>query len=93
MVDIEFASGSQADVFNSLFDDGQRFQSQKVHFDQSGFFDHRTFVLSNQHFLAGFFIFCRTDRYDVRNIISSDNNTTGMYTGVTHVAFQHLCIF
>ena len=93
MVDIQIMSGSQFHVLDRFLDDGQGLQAQEVHLDQSGFLDHGTLVLGNQHLLAGILVFRRTDRYDIRYIITSDNDTAGVYTRVTDVAFQHLGVF
>ena len=93
MVDIEDMTGGKPYVFDSFFDDGQGFQSQKVHLDQSGLFNYRTFILGYEHFFAGFLVFRGTYRYDIGYIVTTDNNTTGMYPGISYVTFQHLCIF
>ena len=69
MIDIQIMSGSQFHVLDCFLDDGQGLQAQEVHLDQSGFLDHGTLVLGNQHLLAGILVFRRTDRYDIRYII------------------------
>lgn len=57
MVDIQIMSGSQFHVLDRFLDDGQGLQTQEVHLDQSGFLDHGTLVLGNQHLLAGILVF------------------------------------
>ena len=93
IVDVEINILTSSDVLQRLFDDGKGFQTEKVHLYQSRVLNHRTFVLGHKHLLAGFLIVRRTDRYPVGNVITADNGTTGMYTGIAHIAFQHLCIF
>ena len=92
-IDIQFHSFTQTNIFDSLLYNRQCFQPQKVHLDQSGIFDHRTFILGNQHLFAGLFIISRADRYPIRDIITTNNSATGMYTRSTHIPLKHLGIF
>ena len=92
-IDIQYDSLTLTNVLNGLLNNGQGLQAQEVHLNQPRIFNYRTFVLGNQHFFSGFLIVCRTHRYPVGNIITTDNRTAGMYTRVSHVTFQHLGVF
>ena len=92
-IDIQYDSLTLTNVLNGLLNNGQGLQAQEVHLNQPRIFNYRTFVLGNQHFFPGFLVVCRTHRYPVGNIITTDNRTAGMYTCVSHVTFQHLGIF
>ena len=80
------------DIFNRLFDNRKGLQAQKVHLDQSGIFNDRTFILSYQHFFTGFLIIRRTYRYPVRNIIPTYNSTARVHARITDITLQHLRI-
>ena len=92
-VNIQYNSLTLTNILNGFLNNRQGLQSQEVHLNQPRIFNHRTFVLGNQHFFSGFLVVRRTHRYPVGNIITTDNRTAGMYTCVSHVTFQHLGIF
>ncbi len=56
------------------------FSIQEVHLNQSGIFDHRTFILGNEHLFARFLIIGRTYRHPVGDVVTTDNRTTSMHT-------------
>ena len=92
-IDIQLFSFTQPNIFNRFLNDGQSFQSQKVHLNQSRIFNNRSLILGNKHLFACFLIIGRTYRHPVGYIIPADNGTTGMYTCTTHITFEHQSIF
>ena len=91
-VNVHFDTQALADVLDGLFDDGEGFQSEEVHLDESCVLDDAAFVLGDQHLFARFLILSSADGYPVGDVIAADDGSAGMYTGVAHVSFQHLGI-
>ena len=88
-VDIDFDAERVADVFYGFSENGERFEPEEVHFDESGFLDDLTFILRAVEFFAGFFVVGGADGDPVADVVAADDEATGMHAGVAHISFEH----
>jgi len=91
-IDINILCFRFFDVRERFFDDRQGFQPQEVHFDESDFLYEGSFILGHQHFLVGFLVDGRTERYVIGEVVGTDNHPACMHAGLAHSTFEHFGI-
>src|SRR5690606_30557511 len=75
--------------FNRIFNQSKGLQPQEVHFQKSGTFCNRVIELSD---IQPRFIFSRSNRNEIRNIIGSNDYPTSVNSGVSKRTFQHFSL-
>ena len=90
LVNVQHNSLAVFNIFEGFLDNRQGLQAQKIHLDQSGILNNRTFILRYEHLFARFLIISRTYGNPVGYIVPTDDCTASMYTRVADISLQHL---
>ena len=91
VVDIEVYAAVFFDVRHRLADYGEGFQTQKVHFNQTGRLDDAAFVLGDKDFVA-VFVGGGAHGHPVGDVVAAYYHAAGMDTGVPYRALEALGI-
>ena len=91
-VDVNLDAEGEAYVFDRFFDDGEGFEPEEVHLDETGLFDDTPFILRAVEHLSRFLVVGDGDRHPVADGVAADDEAAGMNARVSHVSFEHFGI-
>ena len=84
LVGVEFDVLVFHDHPHGVFDDGEGFEAQEVHFEEPGGLCHAVVELGDEHVRLLVYL----DGHVARDFVGGDDDTAGVDTGVAHRAFE-----
>ena len=92
-VEVDFLARVMTDILDGFFQNGERFQSEEVHLDESRRFNDVAVVLRTVKLMSGIFLVLHhRDRHPVGDGVATDDEATGMDTRAAHGSLKHLGI-
>ena len=88
-LDINVDAMVQFDICQCFLDNREVFQSQEVHLDQTRALDDTTLILGDDDALT-IAVVCCAHRHPISNVVTTDDNTTSVYTRAAYTAFKFL---